>query len=384
MNTLPKFPHESVTQPMKKALHPSLVLAALCAALLLVPASRAADANPPGKLTYQGFLTDINGVPLGNTAPVNTSVIFRIYSHATSTATADLKWSEQQVVTVDKGHFSVLLGEGSAVSGEAGFFNANLSTVFSGVDASDRFMQITVGSTVIAPRLQFLPAPYAHLARKAMTVDSTASLLPAQIIGTFVASQIPVLDAGKITTGALDAARIPVLDASKITTGTVPGAALANAVLKAGGNTISDAQALTGNVTLGTAGTTTTLTVKGTVSAFQTAVTKLAPINVANGYSTNGIAETDGFLSARITWIGGNVVADIKGFVGTDAQITGGTAPQLGGASAVNFNVVDNTTTDGSFMMPVLKGKTWKVTLTRYAHTGTLNIAIYWTPFGQP
>ena len=61
--------------------YPSLFLAAFCAALLcLVPGrlARAADAKPPTQLTYQGFLTDANGVPLGNTAPLNKTLIFRI------------------------------------------------------------------------------------------------------------------------------------------------------------------------------------------------------------------------------------------------------------------------------------------------------------------
>ena len=67
---------------------------------------QAADANPPERMTYQGFLVDGNGAALGNSAPANYDVVFRIYN-AKSGGTPI--WSEQQTVTVDKGYFSVLL-----------------------------------------------------------------------------------------------------------------------------------------------------------------------------------------------------------------------------------------------------------------------------------
>src|SRR4051812_27373030 len=75
----------------------------LGAALLLLSASPAlaqSNAKPPTQLTYQGFLTDANGVPFGSTAPINKTIIFRIYDALTG---GNLKWSSQQVITVDKG-----------------------------------------------------------------------------------------------------------------------------------------------------------------------------------------------------------------------------------------------------------------------------------------
>ena len=174
MNTLssPRVSRSDKQTTMKP--YPTLFLAALCAALLcLVPGrlARAADAKPPTQLTYQGFLTDANGVPLGNTAPLNKTLIFRIYDAATS---GNLKWSAQQVVTLDKGHFSVLLGEGSQVGTET--FNADLTSVFSGSsDVSDRYLQLTVDGVNIAPRLRFLPAPYAVHARTATQLVDPAT-----------------------------------------------------------------------------------------------------------------------------------------------------------------------------------------------------------------
>lgn len=145
---------------------PAVLLAALCTALLLLPARQAqaqANAKPPTQLTYQGFLTDANGVPFGNPAPVNKTVYFRIYDALTGGA---IKWSSQQVVTVDKGYFSALLGQGSAVGTEP--FSADLTGVFTGSSTvSDRYLELTADGTTIAPRLRFLPAPYALLAKSA-------------------------------------------------------------------------------------------------------------------------------------------------------------------------------------------------------------------------
>jgi len=137
--------------------------------IVFLPASRAADANPPERMSYQGFLADADGVVLGNASPRNYTAIFRIYTAATGGVAL---WAEQQTITVDKGYFSVLLGEGSVFGSE---LRPNLSTLFTGNTASDRFIGITVRglSTTdveIAPRLQLLAAPYAFLARNAVTL----------------------------------------------------------------------------------------------------------------------------------------------------------------------------------------------------------------------
>jgi hypothetical protein len=187
--------------------------AALGMAILLLGAfgSFAADSNPPKKLTYQGFLTDVNGVPLGNTGPVTKTVIFRIYDALTG---GTKLWTSVQIVTVDKGHFSVLLGEGTALTSESGLFNADLSGIFtSGSTVSDRFLELTVDSTVIAPRLQFLASPYSMLAGLARKADaltgSSVGITGANTLEFGVGVSGKEGNAGKIgyqtfTPGALD------------------------------------------------------------------------------------------------------------------------------------------------------------------------------------
>lgn len=197
--------------------------------------SHAANAMPPDNMTYQGYLVDANGNALAPDNPANYPVIFRIYNAATG---GTLLWTEQQIVTIDKGNFSVLLGEGSEFGNEA---RPALSTVFTGGSASDRFIGITVTiegqTTEILPRLRLLPTPYAYLARNANAlvgedgVPLVTPLLAGGVAQMNVAGNVTAtafsgtgtgltaLNAANVTQGVLDSARIPNLDASKIATG---------------------------------------------------------------------------------------------------------------------------------------------------------------------
>ena len=161
--------------PMKNRLifsNLALVLALLLPVSHLSPSARGqANANPPSKMSYQGFLTDDAGVPLGNSAPVNKDIVFRFFNAPTG---GTLIWAEQQTVTLDKGFFTVKLGEGSGVGNEP--FTSDLSGLFLGSDASDRYLEITVQGTgggsnlTVAPRVQLLTSPYAFLAKSANSV----------------------------------------------------------------------------------------------------------------------------------------------------------------------------------------------------------------------
>jgi hypothetical protein len=148
----------------------TLLLFGLCAGVFNLAA---ATSNPPDLMTYQGYLVDVNGAPLAPSAPANYSIVFRIYDASTG---GNILWSEQQIVTVDKGNFSVVLGEGTEVSGEA---RPALSVAFLGANASDRFLGITVTisetTMTISPRLRLLPSPYAFTAAKAMSIEAQSS-----------------------------------------------------------------------------------------------------------------------------------------------------------------------------------------------------------------
>lgn len=184
----------------------ALALAILLLGGLASSAMAQANANPPTKLTYQGFLTDQNGVPVGNTAPVNKTIIFRLYDALTA---GTKLWASQQTVTVDKGHFSVLLGEGSAVGSEP--FSTDLTSNFIGATASERYLELTVDNATIAPRLQFLTSPYAFLARRANEVDGAALIsgsIPSARLSGVDGSGLVSINANNISAGTVNDARL--------------------------------------------------------------------------------------------------------------------------------------------------------------------------------
>ncbi len=235
-------------------LRPRAVMWALLAALTLLVsprAARAASASPGDYMTYQGFLVDATGTPLATNAPANYPVVFRIFTNSTTPTSI---WTEQQVVTVDRGQFSVVLGEGASYNAEP---RPLLSTIFTNISASDRYIGITVtiGATTtdIAPRLRLVSSPYAFLASSANKlinatngaayVNFNGASNRTEVAGNLYASGV-ISGNGSGLTG-LTAAQIPVLSAANITSGTLADARLStNVALRAGGN------AFTGNQTV--------------------------------------------------------------------------------------------------------------------------------------
>lgn len=132
----------------------------------------------PEFLNYQGTVTDSTGLGLGDSAPVNRKVLFRVYSAATAGA---LVWTEEQTVTISKGEFSVLLGQGIQFESE---LHDSLLNVF-GEGATDRYLEITVddgdgtlnGSDLaITPRQRITSTAYSFRAGTADSIASGSSL----------------------------------------------------------------------------------------------------------------------------------------------------------------------------------------------------------------
>lgn len=233
----------------------SLVLLALLALSgSLVTPSRGASAAPPDTMTYQGFLVDANGNALAPTTPQNYPVVFRIYAVASGAGSS--LWSEQQIVTVDKGSFSVMLGEGTPVGGEQ---RPALSSVFSGATASDRYIGISVtiggATTEILPRLRLLPSPYAFLATGAANLvqPNGANAISyannrVEVTGNIFASGTVGGTFSGNGTGLTD------LNASQLTSGLLSDARLSGNVIRGNAaNTFSQNQTFSGAVGIGTA-----------------------------------------------------------------------------------------------------------------------------------
>src|SRR6266542_3640020 len=244
MKTTPSSPIYDLRFTIYERLRVSLLVWMSLLPLLLAPSSRAA--GPPEAMAYQGFLVDANGNPLAPSTPANYTVIFRIFP---TTSGGSSLWSEQQIVTVDKGNFSVILSEGTAVGGEP---RPPLSTVLS-TNGADRYIQIsvTIGTTTsdMLPRLRLLPMAYAFLATSANNLVSPSGVPVikyannrAEVTGDFFASG-GITGSGSGLTG---------LTAAQIGAGTFADARLsANVALRAGGNAFTGDQTIAGHVGIG-------------------------------------------------------------------------------------------------------------------------------------
>ena len=158
----------------------------LLAFALSATSGRAQYAAPPQLMSYQGFLTDANGNPLGatNTGPKNYNVVFRVWDLQTGGTTngSDELYAEQQTVTVNNGYFSVLLGQGTQYNTEP--HTNSLASLFYSTNANPRYVEITVlgigvsgANITILPRLQLLTSPYAFLAANAVNATTATTLV---------------------------------------------------------------------------------------------------------------------------------------------------------------------------------------------------------------
>ena len=86
----------------------------------------AAD-GPPEFMTYQGHLVNAQGDAVGTDGPESRLIEFRIFDKEQGGTHYMLNL---QTVTVDKGYFSVLLGQGAKIPGEQGPPDVKLSSIF--------------------------------------------------------------------------------------------------------------------------------------------------------------------------------------------------------------------------------------------------------------
>jgi hypothetical protein len=155
----------------------------LLLALLVTVSSVAQAQSVPNLISYQGHVLDANGAPIGAGTPVNRTVTFRLWNHPSSSSEADnLIYSEKQTVTIADGEFSVLVGDGEAVSGEAAKGPPTL-TLGSAVvfGAPDRYLGVTVDDGVpatpdaeISPRQRIASSAFAMRAKFADSVGSAS------------------------------------------------------------------------------------------------------------------------------------------------------------------------------------------------------------------
>jgi hypothetical protein len=239
----------------------------LLALILALPAPFAwAQSQVPTLISYSGKVVDASG----NGITATRTVTFRIWDNATATAAVNRLFSEQQSVTISGGEFSVLIGAGSAVSGEANA--AGITTVADAFAGSNRFLGVTVDDGTAAadpemsPRQQIVTTAFAFRAKVAESVAggsvtsamiantavNTTQLADAAVSTTKIADNAvqgtKILDGtittAKIADGAITSAKLAFpIDASKLAANSVGSAQIA-------GNSIDSVRIVDGSVSL--------------------------------------------------------------------------------------------------------------------------------------
>ena len=193
--------------------------------LLSATSSLAQTSTVPRFLSYQGRVTDAAGSPIGNSAPVNRTVTFRLYNASTG---GSLLYAESQTVTISAGEFSVLIGNGSGLSGVPGpsapapVPYLTLPSVINQSTTDSLYLGITVddgnsstSDPEIVPRQQLVSAAFALRATMAETVAKGA--VTSAMIGSS-AVETSNLKAEAITTDKIAERNIT---GSKIASGTI-------------------------------------------------------------------------------------------------------------------------------------------------------------------
>lgn len=307
-------------------------------------------AQVPQTLSYQGLLTDNNGVPV---ADGSYAVTIRFYNAATGgTAVAT---RGPLTVTTFKGLFAITLGTGGTDNAPLPFTLAD----------QEFFVGLTVSpsTTELSPRVQLTAVPYAFIANTVKSVNATvitsgtvpdarlSTHLQDLADGTLTGSKVGSgINAANITTGTLPVERLgdgaitnaklaSGIDATKITTGTLP---LAN-----GGTGATTAATARTNLGLGTLATISSVTssqiTDGTISEADLANGAVTNAKLANGIDAGKI--TTGVLSG--------VTLNL---IGVDAsRLAAGTTAQRP-ASPVEGQIRYNTTEK---VMEYYNGTNW-------------------------
>jgi hypothetical protein len=310
-----------------------------------------AQDSAPYFLSYQGRVTDGAGLPIGNSTPENRLVRFQIYSSATGGTPV---YGEQQTATISGGEFSVLIGNGQAVTGVSGpSNNTALATILSNMSNNSLYLGVSVAAsggnftTEISPRQQLVAGAFAFRSRIAETVTSqgvTASMLATgAVTSDKIAANAVTLNS--ITNASITSAKIAN---STITSSNIDGTSVG--LWSVTGSNIFRSS----NVGIGTS----TISAPLTVQASSTS--GAAPD--ANGiYVNNTTAGRNSVVAARVVQGGGAPIysMDLLGVGGwTMGMDTSDYALKFGTSWENPFGTNTRLTLDRSGNMRLLSGTT--------------------------
>jgi len=145
--------------------------------LLLAAAFARADSLVPPTMSYSGFLTEADGTPIAAFAPQTRNFEFRIYAQATGGTPL---WAEAQTVTIDQGHFGVILGEGTSVSGAPSGIEAFLNVIANATSANLHLGITPQGGEEFSPRQRLLSSPFAQ---RALVAERVSQATGSSVLG---------------------------------------------------------------------------------------------------------------------------------------------------------------------------------------------------------
>ena len=279
-----------------------LLALTLLAVAVATGSLQAATFNPPQLMSYQGYLTDGSGNPLGNTntGPKNYNIIFRIWNLQTGGVVANELHAEQQTVTVTSGYFSVLLGLGPQYQGEP--YSTEIATLFSPTLTTPLYVEMTVvgigpagANVTILPRLQLVSSPYAFLAANAVNAANLVNAGKTNVL-SIVNNSLSIPNAGSSLTvnGTVSATSQSVsgtLTAGNATITNTLSANTLNAVSANVTNTLTASTLLANNLTLTSTANVTNLNVTVNANIANLSVTRTAfVISNLNVFGTNSAA----------------------------------------------------------------------------------------------
>ena len=321
-------------------------IASLLATLCLFQSSHAATAVPDA-ISFQGRALTATGALMGAGTPVNRTVTFRIWDHPSNSLVTNLLYSEQQVVTIAEGEFSVLIGTGTATAGtpltypetEKGLPTVKISDAFGGVS---RYLGVTIDDGTaavdneISPRQQFVTSTYAMRAKVAEGVDSSAITTAMLANNSVTTTQVgdAAITTSKLAPNAVTATQIvdATITTAKLADASVTAAKIADANIST--DKIANLNVTTAKIA--DANVTTDKIAAGAVTGAKIAAGTIAAGNLATGAVTS-TAILDGTIAT----------ADIANSAITSAKIADGnvTGADIAYGAITSDNLGTNTAT---------------------------------------
>lgn len=232
----------AIPHPMKRHL-------ILVSTLLTLALAGLAHAAVPSLISYQGHVSNGTGTEIGSPTPVNRTVTFRLWNHASATADANRLYAESAVVSINNGNFSVLIGQGTptgestvyASLADAGVFNG--SEIFLGITVDDGNPGTT--DVEISPRQRIVTTAFAFRAKVAESVD-TAAISSAMLANNSV-TNVQIVNAA-VTTEKIGADQITSALIANAAVGTSELADNAVTTVKIGADQVTGAKIADGSV----------------------------------------------------------------------------------------------------------------------------------------